>query len=144
MGTIFNVRSSTPFSETSTTRNLDGSSQYVVGTSRNQGRRDLDFAAINAYRTSLTFKDAQGVVHNFPAVDASMLANGRVDTVDFRAARSFSIGEGKHVDVIGQVFNLMGTYNYSGITTSLSSLTWGQPTGAGPLQQAELAVHFVF
>ncbi|HXR97898.1 MAG TPA: carboxypeptidase regulatory-like domain-containing protein [Terriglobales bacterium] len=144
LGTIFNVRSSTPFSETSTTRNLDGSSQYVIGTSRNQGRRDLDFAAINAYRTSLTFKDSQGVIHNFPAVDASMLANGRVDTVDFRAARSFSLGEGKRVDVIGQVFNLLGTYNYTGITTNLSSLTWGQPTGAGPLQQAELAVHFVF
>ncbi|MGH9482732.1 MAG: hypothetical protein ACRD1L_11650, partial [Terriglobales bacterium] len=144
LGSIYNIRSSTPFSEFSTTRNFDGSSQYVIGSTRSQGRRNLDYSAINAYRTSLTYKDAQGVVHNFPAVDASMLANGRANTLDLRAARTFNLGETRRLDVIGQVFNILGTYNYTGITTNLSSLAWGQATGAGPLQQAELALHFTF
>jgi len=30
------------------------------------------------------------------------------------------------------------------VTTNLRSASWGAPTGAGPLQQAELAVHFIF
>ncbi|HWG38498.1 MAG TPA: hypothetical protein VN690_12350, partial [Terriglobales bacterium] len=134
LGSIFNVRSSTPFSETSTTRNADGTTQYVVGTTRNQGRRDLNYTLVNAYRTSL----------GLGAVDPSMLANGRYNDVDLRAARTFGLGESKQVDVIAQVFNLFGTYNYSGVSTNLRSASWGQPTGAGPLQQAELAVHFIF
>jgi len=144
LGAVYNIRSSEPFSETSTTRNVDGSSQYVTGTSRNQGRRDLDYTQINAYRTTLTYKDNQGVTHFFPTVDPSMLASGRYNELDIRAARGFNLGESRHLDVIAQVFNVMGTYNYTGITTSLSSLSWGQPTGAGPLQQAELALHFTF
>src|SRR6185312_13628745 len=134
LGSIWNVRSSPPFSEFSTTRNADSSSQYVAGTTRNQGRRDLDFAALNAYRSLLSL----------PAVNASQLAQGRINTVDLRAARSFGVGEGRRLDLIAQVFNLLGTYNYTGINTSLTSKAWGQATGAGPLQQAELAVHFIF
>lgn len=144
LGTIWNLRSATPFSVFENTRNFDGSSQYVPGTTRDQGRRGLDYAAVNTYRTALTFKDAQGVVHNFPAVDPSMLANGRINTVDLRASRTFKLGESRRLDVIAQVFNLLGTYNYSGIVTNLNSLSWGQATGAGPLQQAELALHFSF
>ncbi|MGH9473406.1 MAG: carboxypeptidase regulatory-like domain-containing protein [Terriglobales bacterium] len=134
LGGIYNIRSSFPFSETSTTRNADGSSQYVTGTTRDQGRRDLDYAAINAYRSSI----------GLSAVDASLLANGRTNEFDLRAARNFSLGESRQVAVIFQVFNLFGTYNYSGINTNLRSAAWGQPTGAGPLQQAELAVKFSF
>lgn len=64
--------------------------------------------------------------------------------MDVRAARTFGLGENRKLDVIGQVFNILGTYNYTGINTNLRSLAWGQATGAGPLQQAELALHFTF
>jgi len=134
LGSIFNLRSSPPFSVFSTSRNADGSTQYIAGTTRDQGRRGLDYAAVNAFRAS------QGLA----PVDASMLTNGRANTLDLRAARTFNLGETRRLDVIAQVFNLIGTYNYSGINTNLRSTSWGQATGAGPLQQAELAVHFTF
>jgi len=134
LGSIFDFRSSEPFSVYSTTRNADGSLQYVAGTTRDQGQRGLDYTAVNAYRASL----------GLAPVDAAILTNGRVNTVDLRAARTFNLGETRRLDVIAQVFNLAGTYNYSGINTNLRSSSWGQATGAGPLQQAELAVHFTF
>lgn len=134
LGAIYNLRSSPPFSVTSTTRNADGTAQYVVGTSRNQGRRGLDFSAVNAYRTLL----------GLPVVSAADVANERVNEFDLRASRGFSLGEARQLEVIGQIFNLLGTYNYTGVTTNLRSRAWGQPTNAGPLQQAELAIKFSF
>jgi hypothetical protein len=134
LGSIFTIHSSTPFSALTTTRNADGTFQYVTGTSRDQGRRNLDYTAVNAYRASL----------GLTPVSAAMLVNNREDEVDLRAARTIQLGETRRLEVIGQVFNLLGTYNYTGVNTNLRSTSWGAATGAGPLQQAELALQFTF
>ncbi|MGH9468162.1 MAG: carboxypeptidase regulatory-like domain-containing protein [Terriglobales bacterium] len=134
LGAIYTLRSSLPFSVYSTSRNSDSTRQYVPGTSRNQGNRGLDFAALSAYRASL----------GLSALAASDVTSERVSDMDLRASRNFSLGETRQLQVIGQVFNLFGAYNYTGVTTSITSAAWGQPTGAGPLQQAELALKFSF
>ncbi|MGH9466285.1 MAG: carboxypeptidase regulatory-like domain-containing protein [Terriglobales bacterium] len=142
LGAIYTLRSSLPFSLYAPgAYNIDGSSQYVPGTSYDQGYRNLDFGAINAYITAQNA--AQGL--NAPLVSASDLTSQRVSDLDLRASRAFKLGETRQIEVIGQVFNLFGTYNYSGnINTNLLSAGWGQPYGAGSLQQAELAVKFSF
>jgi hypothetical protein len=52
-GGIWTAKSSVPFSALAATYNADGTQQYVPGTSRNQGNRDLSLAAVDAYRATL-------------------------------------------------------------------------------------------
>jgi hypothetical protein len=48
------------------------------------------------------------------------------------------------LEIIGQAFNLFGFTNYNVITTSGNSATLGVATGAGTVQQGEIAARFTF
>ncbi len=133
LGAIWTLRSSLPFSAYSSLRNKDGSAQYVPGTTRNQGNRDLSIAAVNAYRAGLGLAP-------IASIDSS-----RFNSVDIRASRAFFVKGERRIEAIGQVFNLFGTENLSGSNVSIAnSSTFGKINGASNLQQAELAVRFVF
>jgi hypothetical protein len=142
LGAIWTAKSSVPFSALAATFNPDGTQQYVPGTSRNQGNRDLNLGAVNAYRASL----------GLTPVTLSMLNTNPYDSFDVHLSRKFMFKEQRFIEVIGQVFNLFGHQNLQGVAAGTSGYVSNaaSPTGfgtlssAGNLQQAELAARFVF
>jgi len=137
-GAIWQLRSALPFSALTAATDVDGLAQYVPGTSRNQGNRDLNLAAVNAYRATL----------NLPAIPPSQLDSSRFNSLDLRASRPFFVRGERRVDAIAQVFNVLGVTNLTGAvppnTTTANSANFGRILGASNLQQAELAVRIVF
>ena len=137
-GAIWQIRSSLPFSAFSTTL-IDGVTQYVPGTTRDMGNRNNGtlLAAVNAYRASLATPLAP--------ISASQIDSSRFNSFDFLISRAFVIREQRRIELKGQVFNLFGTENLTGgSTSSASSPNFGRILGASNLQQAELAIRIVF
>jgi len=142
LGAIWTAKSSTPFSALAATFNADGTQQYVPGTSRNQGNRDLSLGAVNAYRATL----------GLSPVTSSMINTNPYDSFDVHLSRKFMIKEHRYIEVIAQVFNLFGHENLLGVaagnsgyvTNAASPTGFGTIGAAGNLQQAELAARFVF
>jgi len=133
---IWTVRSSQPFSAYSGLVNIDSTSQYVSGTTRNQVNRDVDFSAINAFRAS----------RNLAAINPSTVQNSSYNSFDFRLLESIRLGESGRLELYGQAFNLFGRVNYlnSSITTSAIATTFGRASSANNMQQGELAARFIF
>lgn len=135
LGAIWQLRSALPFSAASAVLDADGNRQYVPGTSRNQGNRDLSPAAVNAYRDSL---------HLAP-IPASQIDSSRINGLDLKVSRSLFVRDQRRIDLIGQVFNVFGTTNLTGgSTTRADSVNFGRIFGASNLQQGELAMVFKF
>jgi hypothetical protein len=143
VGAIWQVRTSIPFNPLSNTLDADGVRQYVPGTTRNQGNRDLDLGKVNAYRATL----------GLPPFDSSQIDSSRFNSVDIKVTRSIYVRGERRIEAIGQVFNLFGTTNLAassgqtssgGNTTNATSPNFGKILGALNLQQAELAVRIVF
>ena len=143
IGAIWQLRSALPFSALTSTTDIDGNRQYVPGTSRNQGQRNLNLATVNAYRAGL----------GLPALTSANIDSSKFNSFDIRASRAFFVHEQKKLEIIGQVFNLFGTTNLAsssgqvstgGNQTNATSPSFGKILGASNLQQAELAARFVF
>ena len=134
-GAIWQIRSSLPFSAFSAVLDGDGVRQYVPGTSRDQGARDLNLTTVNAYRATLGLAP-----FTTSPIDSSLF-----NSLDVRASKSIFTRNERRVEVIGQVFNLLGHLNLTGgNTTRADSANFGKILSASNLQQAELAVRFVF
>ena len=131
--------SAAPFSAYSANFSADGQRQYVPGTSRNQGNRDLDLAAVNAYRAQ----------NGLGPVDPSQIQTDRYSSVDVRFSKAIQIAGQTKLELIAQVFNILGTDNlnapFSGgqVTNALSS-SFGMILTAKNRQQGELAVRFIW
>ena len=135
LGAIWALRSALPFSALSANLDADGNRQYVPGTTRNQGNRDLSLTAVNAYRDSL----------HLVAIPGSQLDSSRFNSLDLKVSRSFFVREQRRVDLAAQVFNVFGTTNLTGgTTTRADSANFGRILNASNLQQAELAVVIKF
>jgi hypothetical protein len=134
LGAIWTVRSSLPFSAFENVVNADGSLQYIPGTSRNQGNRGLSLSAVNAYRTTLGLAPVTTVNTN------------AFNSFDVHISKWFFVKEQRHLEVIGQCFNLFGHVNLlaGNYTTNAASASFGTINAAGNLQQAEIAGRFVF
>ncbi len=134
VGAIWTLRSSLPFSAYSGLTNLDATSQYVVGTSRNQGGRNLNLSTINTFRAS------------YGLAPVSHIDSSAYDSVDLRASRSFFNYGSRSVEIVGQVFNAFGHENLvnAAMTSNARSASFGKITNAGTLQQVELAARFTF
>jgi hypothetical protein len=139
LGAVWTFRSSAPFSAYGATFSADGQRQYVPGTSRNQGNRDLNLAAVNTYRAA----------NGLGPVSADQLESDRYSSIDIRFAKAIQLGGQSKIELIGQVFNVLGTDNlnapFSGgqVTNALSS-SFGQILTAKNRQQAELAIRLAF
>ena len=140
-GAIWTAKSSVPFSALAASFNADGTQQYVPGTSRNQGNRNLNLAAVNAYRATL----------GLTPVTSGDINKNPYDSFDIHLSRSFPLGGERHIEAIAQVFNLFGHENLAGVAagtsgynTNAASPGFGTLNSAGNLQQAELAAKFVF
>jgi hypothetical protein len=136
LGAIWTVRSSLPFNAFAATTNANGTTQYVPATSRNQGERNLNLDAVNAYRATL----------NLPAVTASSINSNVYNSLDVHLSKWFFTKEQRHLEIIAQCFNILGHTNLlaANYVTSAASKSFGTITAASNLQQAELAARFVF
>lgn len=137
LGGIYTFRSNTPFTAMTSTLNGDTTAQYVPGTKRNQGNRDLDFALVNAYRAGLN----KGLSTD---LSAGSIDSTRYSDFDLRISKSFFEREARKLEIIGQAFNLFGTSNYTSITNNASSASFGKAAAAGNAQLGEIAARFTF
>ena len=131
LGGIWTVRSSLPFSAYSGTYDADGTEQYVSGTTRNQGNRNLNLSLIG--------------------VSASQIQSSKYNDFDLRVSKSVFTRESKSLEVIGQAFNLFGHLNLLGgpgfssaQVTNATAKTFGEITNASNAQEGELAAIFRF
>ena len=140
LGVVWTLRSTLPFSALAgKDLNNDGANtDYVPGTTRDQGNRGLDLALVNAWRAT----------NALAPIAAAQIDSTRYNRFDIRVAKSVALGTGRRVELIGQVFNVFGTDNLGGIgttyVTNALSDSFGKVLTALPRQQGELALRFVF
>ena len=165
LGGIFQYRTPQPFSVTTSTfipgvftnPNPDGTAQYVPGTTRDQGNRNLSFAALNTYRQQLdqnvaTYANACAAAGATPGVGSCLstnLSSGSVTSTrykdfDIRVSKYFFQHDQRRLEIIGQAFNVFGTENYTAIVTNPTLNSFGTPSQAGTVQIGELAAKFTF
>ena len=144
LGAVWTLRSTMPFSAyAGVDLNRDGAAgtDYVPGTTRNQGNRGNDafLTAVNTWRAA----------NGRSPIAADRLMNNKYNRVDARVSKSFKMGTNRKIDLIAQIFNVFGTDNPgSGVgpgwqQNALSS-SFGQIVTVQPRQQGELAVRLVF
>jgi hypothetical protein len=142
VGGVWTLRSAMPFSATAgKDLNLDGAlTDLVPGTTRNSGNRNLALDMVNEWRAS----------NGLGAISESQIDSNRYSSIDIRASRAFRLGGNRKVEVIGQVFNLLGTDNLiasggvgSYVSNALSD-SFGKILTSGNRQQAEVALRFAW
>jgi Carboxypeptidase regulatory-like domain/TonB dependent receptor-like, beta-barrel len=142
VGGVWTLRSAMPFSAVAATDlNNDGSiTDLVPGTTRNSGNRDLNLVAVNAYRAA----------NGRAPIAIDQIDSNRYNSLDVRATRTFNLSGSKKVDIIAQVFNVLGYTNLlasggvgSYVTNALSD-SFAKILQAGNRQQAEFAVRFAW
>ncbi|MGE0451113.1 MAG: carboxypeptidase regulatory-like domain-containing protein [Vicinamibacterales bacterium] len=142
LGAVWTLRSKMPFSALAGT-DIDGDSattDYVPGTSANQGNRSLDLSMVNAWRA----QNGRG------PIPASQIENNNFNSVDLRASKTFRLHGSQRVEAIAQLFNVFGRDNLlvpggsgSYVENALSD-SFGRILSAQNRQQAELAVRFTW
>lgn len=138
VGAIWTLRSSLPFNAYSNTY-IDGARQYVPGTTRNEGNRDLKLSAVNTYRGTL----------GLSPISAGQIDSSRFNDVDIRVSKAIILKGERQLQFACQVFNLFDTTNLlapftSGQVTSAASSSFGRILTAKPGTQAELSAKFTF
>lgn len=141
-GVVWTVRSSMPFSaRAGRDLNADGANtDYVPGTTKNMGNRENArmLELVNAWR------EANGR----RPISAAQIDSNRFNRLDVKAVKAFELASGRRLELIGQVFNLLGTENLlalgSGWVVNALSDSFGKILTAQPGRQAELAVRVVW
>jgi len=142
LGSVFTYRSGMPFSAIAGV-DLNGdanTTDYVPGTTRNVFNRsgaDAALAAVNAFRASRT--PALG------PISASQINTNEYYDLDLLATKAITLGSGRRVELIGQVFNLLNRTNLLGAwQTNALSPAFGTISSAANKRQAEVAIRFAF
>jgi carboxypeptidase family protein/TonB-dependent receptor-like protein len=144
LGAVWTLRSTMPFSALAgTDLNGDGAvTDYVPGTTNDQGNRgNANFLAlVNTYRAT----------RGLAAIPESQIDSNRYNRMDVRVGKAFPVGGNRKVELIGQVFNLLGTNNplASGgagtWVTNAGSASFGRILQALPSRQAEVAIRMAW
>lgn len=134
-------------------------SDFVAGTTRAVGNRDNTamLAAVNAYRASLPAGSCGTPGQLCAAIAASQIDANDYNAVDLRVNKSFALGGRRKIEVIAQVFNVLGRDNLAasggvggqagvpaGWVLNARSDSFGRILQAYNRQQAELAVRVVW
>ena len=143
LGAVFNLRSTAPFNSTAgRDLNRDGTaaSDYVPGTTRNMGNRQTArmLELVNAWRAQ----------NGRPAIPASQIDTNEYRRLDLRANKTFGVGGQRKLELIAQLFNVLGRDNLGGVgsgwVTNALSDSFGRLLAAQDNRQAELAVRVIF
>jgi hypothetical protein len=136
---IGDFRSSLPFNPSSPfDLDSDGyGGDLPTGVEVGSGCRNLDLAAVNAFRRSRNLSDIS-------SVECPKFAN-----LDVRFSKFFSFMQGHRVEFIAQLFNVFDRANLNVPTGGLTSSLFGQPTALlpninAPSRQVEFAVRYQF
>lgn len=136
---IGDFRSSLPMNPTSGIDiNADGYAiDLPAGVTRFSGCRDLNLGAINTFRQGRALPSVSEVT-------CPGFAN-----VDLRLSKSFQVGGGHDVEIIGQLFNIANRANYNVPNNNITAATFGQSTSLlpninAPSRQVEVAVRYRF
>ena len=157
LGAVWTIRTTMPFNAVAgADLNGDGVvSDLVPGTTRAMGNRDNAtlLAAVNAYRATLPAGSCGTPGQLCAPIPASQLDSNDYNAIDMRVNKSFALGGRRKIDVIVQVFNLLGRDNLAasggaggqngvppGWTLNVRSDAFGRINQAYNRQQAELAV----
>jgi hypothetical protein len=142
VGGVWSLRSAMPFSAVAgKDLNNDGAvTDLVPGTTRNSGNRNLDLSLVNAWRAA----------NGLTPISASQIDSNRYNSLDIRASRAFRVLGNRKLEVIAQVFNVLGSDNLiasggagSYVNSALSD-AFGKILTAGNRQQAEVAVRYAW
>jgi hypothetical protein len=140
LGAVWTLRSTMPFTaRAGRDLNQDGSNtDYVPGTTRNQANRNLALDPVNAWRAA----------NGLAPITAGQIESNRFNRMDLRASKSFALGPNRKLELIAQLFNVLGTDNLGALGTgwvvNALSDSFGRILTAQPRQQAELAVRVVW
>ena len=81
-------------------------------------------------------------------ISESQIDSSLFSRLDLRVSKAFVLGETRKIELIGQVFNVLGRDNLGGPSTfyqtNVRSDAFGRIQAAQPRQQGELAIRFVF
>lgn len=141
LGAVWTYRTTQPFSAIAgQDLNNDGFvTDFVPGTTRNQGNRDLDLNTVNAWRAR----------NGLGPISESQIESTKFNALDVRVSKAFPVGGARKLELMFQVFNILGIDNLnqpftSGQVTNALSDSFGRVLTTRPRQQAELAVRFVW
>jgi Carboxypeptidase regulatory-like domain len=137
IGTLYTYRTQLPWSATAG-QDLNGdtfNTDLVPGTTRNSGSRNLNLAAVNAYRQA----------NSRTPVSESDIESSRISIMDVRVSKALRLGDRRRIDLLAQAFNVLNTTNRQaqfggGRVGNALSNTFGRITSARPARQIELAV----
>jgi hypothetical protein len=143
---IWTFRTSMPFSAKAG-RDLNGDGfasgadgDYVPGTTRNQGNRDLDMSLVNDWRAQ----------NGLAALSEDQIDSTRYLNLDLRVSKQIQVGGGAAVELMFQVFNVLNNVNLGArfltppnVQNSLSP-SFGQILSAQDARQAEIAFRFLW
>jgi hypothetical protein len=137
---VFSYRSTMPFSATAgVDLNADANiTDYVPGTTRsafNRGDNESLMALVNGWRAS----------RGLAVLPVSQIDTNEFASLDVRASKSFQIRGRQSLELMAQVFNLLGRDNLQPTwSTNALSNAFGRIQQALNRQQAELVVRFAF
>jgi len=140
LGVVWTARSPLPWSATAgRDLNRDGfNTDLVAGTTRNSGSRDLNLAAVSAWRAQ----------NGLAPISDSQIDSSRINIMDARVSKAFVFG-GRKVEVLAQAFNVLNAKNLqahfgSGRVGNSLSPVFGTIVSARPNFQGELALRLTF
>jgi hypothetical protein len=141
LGAVWQYRSQLPWSPTAG-RDLNGdgfNTDLVPGTHRNDGSRQLDLDAVNAWRAA----------NGRAPISADAIDSARINTVDLRVSKTIRLAGRTRIDLLAQVFNLFNTTNLQaqyggGRVGNALSANFGRIQTARPGTQGELGIKFVW
>jgi uncharacterized protein (DUF2141 family) len=141
LGALWTARTPLPWTATAG-RDLNRdtfNTDLVPGVPRNAGSRDLDLAAVNAWRT----------VNGLAPVTEAQIDTSRINILDTRLSKRFTLGGSLKLEVLAQAFNLLNAKNLqaqfgSGRITNALSANFGSIVSARPNRQGELAVKVIW
>jgi hypothetical protein len=141
VGAVWTARSQLPWSALAG-RDLNGdtfNTDLVPGTTRNSGGRNLNLAALNAYR----------VANGLAPVTDSQIDSSALSVADMRVSKSIRLQGTMKLELLVQVFNVLNTRNlqdqYAGgrVNNALSA-SFGRILTARPMAQGEVAAKLVW
>jgi hypothetical protein len=148
VGGIYSVRSSLPLvAQTGIANNDNLTTDYVPGTTKNEHNVSRLLAQVNSWRITQP-QPKPNQAENLLPIPQSQIQSSFYNQLDMHINKNIHLSERYRLQVIGQLFNVLGTDNFGGVGSTqqanASASSFGTISSALPRQQGELALRFLF